>query len=122
MILRSLLLIAVFVVPCQADWASDWLETELPGVVTLYQELHAAPELSLVEYETAERIATEWRACGFEVTTGVGGTGVVAVLENGGVEIRFRHRKGDKINAACGQLRRSTPPSVVALDANKAQN
>ena len=84
MILRSLLLIAVFVVPCQADWASDWLETELPGVVTLYQELHAAPELSLVEHETAERIATEWRACGFEVTTGVGGTGVVAVLENGG--------------------------------------
>ncbi len=41
------------------------------------------------------------------------------VLENGGIEIRFRHRKGDKINAACGQLRRSTPdsePSVVTLD------
>lgn len=34
------------------------------------------------------------------------------VLEDGGVEIRFRHKKGDKINAACGQLRRSTPPVV----------
>lgn len=37
------------------------------------------------------------------------------VLEDGGVEIRFRHRKGDKINAACGQLRRSTPPEVTTL-------
>ncbi|MEO0529460.1 MAG: 23S rRNA (adenine(2503)-C(2))-methyltransferase RlmN [Planctomycetota bacterium] len=41
------------------------------------------------------------------------------VLEDGGIEIRFRHKKGDKINAACGQLRRSTPasePSVVSID------
>lgn len=29
------------------------------------------------------------------------------ILEAGGLEVRFRHRKGDKINAACGQLRRS---------------
>lgn len=29
------------------------------------------------------------------------------ILEEGGLAVRFRHRKGDKINAACGQLRRS---------------
>src|SRR5690606_18200036 len=29
------------------------------------------------------------------------------ILERGGLAVRFRHRKGDKINAACGQLRRS---------------
>ncbi|WP_145383478.1 23S rRNA (adenine(2503)-C(2))-methyltransferase RlmN [Botrimarina mediterranea] len=40
------------------------------------------------------------------------------ILETGGVEVRFRHRKGDKINAACGQLRRSTPPSVVPITSN----
>lgn len=34
-----------------------------------------------------------------------------AELERGGVEVRFRHRKGDKINAACGQLRRSAAPA-----------
>lgn len=28
------------------------------------------------------------------------------VLQQGGIEVRFRQRKGDKINAACGQLRR----------------
>ncbi|QEG37629.1 23S rRNA (adenine(2503)-C(2))-methyltransferase RlmN [Bythopirellula goksoeyrii] len=29
------------------------------------------------------------------------------ILEDAGVRVRFRHRKGDKIDAACGQLRRS---------------
>ena len=28
------------------------------------------------------------------------------IIESAGIEIRFRQRKGDKINAACGQLRR----------------
>jgi 23S rRNA (adenine2503-C2)-methyltransferase len=31
------------------------------------------------------------------------------ILEHAGINVQFRHRKGDKINAACGQLRRSTP-------------
>jgi 23S rRNA (adenine2503-C2)-methyltransferase len=34
------------------------------------------------------------------------------ILEHAGINVQFRHRKGDKINAACGQLRRS---SVVEL-------
>ncbi|MCA9204666.1 MAG: radical SAM protein, partial [Planctomycetales bacterium] len=34
------------------------------------------------------------------------------ILENGGISIQFRQRKGDAINAACGQLRRSEPPIV----------
>jgi 23S rRNA (adenine2503-C2)-methyltransferase len=34
------------------------------------------------------------------------------ILEAGGVNVQFRRRKGDEINAACGQLRRSTPPVV----------
>ncbi|MEO1497439.1 MAG: 23S rRNA (adenine(2503)-C(2))-methyltransferase RlmN [Planctomycetota bacterium] len=37
------------------------------------------------------------------------------VLTTGGVPVKFRHRKGDKINAACGQLRRSTPDGVLPL-------
>lgn len=35
------------------------------------------------------------------------------ILERGDIEIRFRHKKGDKINAACGQLRRATLPTNV---------
>jgi len=49
----------------------------------LYVDLHKAPELSFHEAATAARIATELRTLGFDVTTGVGGTGVVGVLKNG---------------------------------------
>lgn len=49
----------------------------------LFDHFHRHPELSLVEYDTAARMAKELKAAGFEVTEGVGGTGVVAMLENG---------------------------------------
>lgn len=49
----------------------------------LWDHFHQNPELSLVEFKTAERMAQELRAAGFEVTEGVGGTGLVAILENG---------------------------------------
>ncbi len=49
----------------------------------LWDHFHQNPELSLVEFKTAERMAAELRAAGFDVTEGVGGTGVVAMLENG---------------------------------------
>ena len=56
---------------------------ELPSLVSLYQELHANPELSMHEVETAARMAKELRAAGFEVTEKVGGNGLVGVLRNG---------------------------------------
>lgn len=59
------------------------IEREAPTLDALYRHLHAHPELSLQEKETARRIATELREAGFQVTTGVGGHGVVAVLRNG---------------------------------------
>ena len=49
----------------------------------LFDHFHRNPELSLVEFETATRMAEELRAAGFEVTENVGGTGVVAIMENG---------------------------------------
>jgi hippurate hydrolase len=56
---------------------------ELPSLVTLYQQLHANPELSLHEVETSTRIAGELRDAGFEVTEKMGGHGVVGILRNG---------------------------------------
>lgn len=53
------------------------------GLTALYRELHAAPELSFQEVATAARLAARMRALGFDVTEGVGRTGVVAVLRNG---------------------------------------
>ncbi|MCF6215534.1 MAG: amidohydrolase [Emcibacter sp.] len=49
----------------------------------LYIHFHQNPELSHQEFKTAARLAEELKAAGFEVTTGVGGTGVVAIMKNG---------------------------------------
>jgi amidohydrolase len=48
-----------------------------------YTDLHAHPELSMQEHRTAARAAQWLSEAGFEVTTGVGTTGVVGVLRNG---------------------------------------
>lgn len=62
----------------QADVAADYSYLK-----SLFETLHANPELSLQEFETAKRLAAELKPLGFEVTTGVGKTGVVAILHNG---------------------------------------
>jgi amidohydrolase len=49
----------------------------------LFEQLHQNPELSFQEYATAARLAAELRKAGFQVTEGVGRTGVVAIMENG---------------------------------------
>ena len=49
----------------------------------MFDHFHRNPELSTVEFKTAERMTAELRAAGFEVTEKVGGTGIVAMLENG---------------------------------------
>lgn len=55
----------------------------LPELETLYKDVHAHPELSMQEDRTAGLAADHLRAAGYEVTTGVGKTGVVGLLRNG---------------------------------------
>ncbi|MFF3164815.1 amidohydrolase [Streptomyces sp. NPDC003273] len=52
-------------------------------VEALYKDLHAHPELSFAEHRTATQAARRARELGYEVTEGVGRTGVVARLVNG---------------------------------------
>jgi amidohydrolase len=59
------------------------IAAELPALKELYEQLHAHPELSNEEEQTAARLARELKALGFEVATGVGGHGVVGVFKNG---------------------------------------
>jgi amidohydrolase len=59
------------------------IDAEYKSLEGLYKQLHAHPELAFQEVQTAARLAKEMKALGFEVTTGVGGHGVVAVLKNG---------------------------------------
>lgn len=59
------------------------LDALYPDLDVLYRDLHRTPELSHQEIKTAAKMAEKLRALGFEVTTGVGGHGVVGVLKNG---------------------------------------
>ncbi|MFI2312579.1 amidohydrolase [Streptomyces sp. CB00072] len=61
----------------------DRLNEIHPRLEALYKDLHAHPELSFAEIRTAGVVAGELEKLGFEVTTGVGRTGVVGVLANG---------------------------------------
>lgn len=48
-----------------------------------YRDLHAHPELGMSEHRTAALAATALRDYGYQVTTGIAGTGVTGVLRNG---------------------------------------
>ncbi len=63
--------------------AVKWLDAAFPSLEQLYHHLHAHPELSFQEKETAARLAAELRKIGCAVTEGVGKTGVVGLLKNG---------------------------------------
>ncbi|WP_159982079.1 MULTISPECIES: M20 family metallopeptidase [unclassified Novosphingobium] len=55
----------------------------LPTLETTYKDVHAHPELSMQETRTAGIAAKHLADNGYEVTTGVGKTGVVGLLRNG---------------------------------------
>lgn len=54
-----------------------------PDIEALYMDLHQNPELAFQEVQTSAKLAARVKALGYEVTTGVGRTGIVAVLKNG---------------------------------------
>jgi hippurate hydrolase len=62
---------------------SKEMEAVYPAAHDLYIDIHQTPELSSHETQTASKIAARLRSLGYEVTEGVGGTGVVAILKNG---------------------------------------
>jgi amidohydrolase len=77
--------------PSQASKLDAAIEEELPALVSTYKDLHAAPELSHHEDNTAALLAARLRSFGYEVTEHVGkypkpewqGHGIVAVMRNG---------------------------------------
>lgn len=73
----------LFSTQAQADPLNDAITADLPSLMEIYRDLHANPELSGEEVRTAAKLAAEARRLGFTVTEKVGGTGVVAVMENG---------------------------------------
>lgn len=83
LLLAAASVLALGAAPAKADDLRDAVAKDMPALVSLYQDLHANPELSFQEVETAKKLAARARALGFEVTEGFGKTGVVAVMKNG---------------------------------------
>lgn len=59
--------------------ANRWMDE----VIALRREIHAHPELAFEERETAERVQRFLTARGIPFRAGIGGTGIVAILEGG---------------------------------------
>jgi amidohydrolase len=77
------LMATMIATPAAADPLADEVRRDLPSLMAIYRDLHANPELSMQETRSAAKLAAEARKLGFDVTTGVGKTGVVAVMKNG---------------------------------------
>jgi hippurate hydrolase len=58
-------------------------DAQYSHIEALYKDIHSHPELGFQETRTAARLAQEMRALGYEVTEGVGKTGIVALYKNG---------------------------------------
>jgi hippurate hydrolase len=59
------------------------LDAQYSRIDALYKDIHAHPELGFQETRTAAKLAAELRALGFDVTEGVGRTGIVGLYRNG---------------------------------------
>jgi len=82
--LARVLLAASLVAPaCAQGPTSKEVEKVYPGAHALYLDLHQNPELSTHEIQTAAKLAGRLRSLGYEVTEHIGGTGVVAIMNNG---------------------------------------
>jgi hippurate hydrolase len=83
----ALALSALGAAPAAAQQADPAIQAEIkkdmPSLMAIYADLHANPELSFMEVRSAGILAAEARKLGFKVTEKVGGTGIVAVMENG---------------------------------------
>ncbi|MDX1442157.1 MAG: amidohydrolase [Gammaproteobacteria bacterium] len=70
----------LFALPALAAPLDD---SEMQDIIELRHWLHQNPELSNQEFDTAERVAKELRALGYEVHTEIAITGVVGILDTG---------------------------------------
>ena len=81
--LHPFLLVALLAATPVAGQTTAEIDAYYPELQALYQDIHRNPELAFQEVQTAAKLAARLKALGFDVTTGVGRTGIVALLKNG---------------------------------------
>lgn len=65
------------------DKLDDDMNQMLPELEAIYKDIHRNPELSMQEFRTAKIAADHLTQYHYEVSTGIGGTGVVGLMKNG---------------------------------------
>jgi metal-dependent amidase/aminoacylase/carboxypeptidase family protein len=81
--LASLLVVATFSQAQNKAGIVDEVNAVYSQSDALYLDIHRHPELSFHEQQTAAKLASGLRELGYDVSTGIGRTGVVGVLKNG---------------------------------------
>src|ERR1700726_933341 len=88
--MRPLVIAVLLATPIFAQNLTALIDNQLSGLLEIYKDIHAHPELSHQESRTSALLANELSKAGYTVTERVGrdpeGTqayGVVAILENG---------------------------------------
>ena len=59
------------------------VDADASRIQEIFMDIHEHPELGFMETRTAGIVARELEALGYEVQSGIGGTGVVGILRNG---------------------------------------
>ena len=80
-----------------------WINHEISNLMHDYQWLHQNPELSFQETETARFLADALRQSGFHVVDGIGGHGVVGLLQNGFESILHGDKGSTPIGGSFGE-------------------
>lgn len=67
------------------------IDSDRDRLVTIFKDLHQHPELGFMETRSSAIVAKELKTLGYDVKTGIGKTGVVAILRNGaGPTVMYR--------------------------------
>ena len=89
---------------------------DTPRLTAIFKDFHQHPEIAFTETRTAGIVARELKALGFDVTTGIGKTGVVGVFKNGpGPTLWFRaDMDSNSVVEATGLAWAATKPQRLA--------
>lgn len=77
------LLTIVVTTNASATPLQDAVEADYEYLDALFKHFHSNPELSMQEFNTSDRIASELSSLGYEVTRNIGKTGLVGIMKNG---------------------------------------
>ncbi len=89
--MKKIILLSACLLSGISLYPQDKLSEEIRSVITgiedehyeKYKDLHAHPEVSLMEFETAKKMAARLEELGFDVERNFAGNSVVGVLRNG---------------------------------------